>query len=138
MIIHCSFTMLIILIPHTVVTVVIHKIIDTFSMLLILEPLSFVFFSIGKHINSISFTFPLHIFSFKDITVFKDCFSFSIRFSSFHFSRIDTAILKSIVANLYFSGECIFNFSEKSAFFSFIFLCHHSLLCKKSQQKCSI
>ena len=31
------------------------------------------------------------------------------------------------------TGFCIFNFSEKSAFFSFIFLCHHSLLCKKSQ-----
>ena len=133
MIIHCSFTMLIILIPHTVVTVVIHKIIDTFSMLLILEPLSFVLFSVRKHINTISFTFPLHIFTFKDITVFENRFSFSVRFSPFHFSCIDTAILKSIVTNLYFSGECIFNFSEKSAFFSFIFLCHHSLLCKKSQ-----
>ena len=50
--------------------------------------------------------------TFKDIAVFENRFSFSVRFSPFHFSCIDTAILKSIVANLYFSGECIFNFYE--------------------------
>ena len=46
MIIHCSFTMLILLIPHTVVTVIIHKVINTFTVLLVLKPLTFVFFSI--------------------------------------------------------------------------------------------
>ena len=133
MIIHCSFTMLIILIPHTVVTVIIHKVINTFTMLLVLKPLTFVFFSIREHINSESFTFSFYILPFVGITVLKDCLSFAIRLASLHLSRIDAAILKSIISNLYFSGECIFYFSEKSAFFSFVILCHCSSLSKESQ-----
>ena len=138
MIIHRSGTMLIILEPHTVITVIIHKIIDSFSVLLILEPLTFVLLSIRKRIDSVAFTFSFDIFPFVDIPIFKDRFPFSVRFASFHFSCIDATIFESIISDFYFCRECVFQLSEEPTFAGIVILCHHSSLCKKSQKKCSI
>ena len=41
-IVHGSFTVLVILKPHAVITVVIHKIVDTLTMLLVLKPLPLI------------------------------------------------------------------------------------------------
>ena len=56
-IIHSAFTLLIVGKPHTLIPVVIHKIIGSAAVLLVLEPLPHILFSIVKRICPVPLAF---------------------------------------------------------------------------------
>ena len=116
-VVHSTFAMLVILIPHTVITVIIHKIIDTSAVLLVLKPLTVILFTVGKSVNAIPFTLSFNVLAFIDITVFKYRLSLSVGFASFHFTGIYGTILKRMRPYFYFRRESSLYFIEEAAFF---------------------
>ena len=109
--------MLIILIPHSVVYFIIHKLIDTLAMLLVLKPLAVVAITVGKGIYTVSFTFSFDLLSFIYFTIFVYRLSFTVVFTSFNHAGVYGTVLKRIGSYFYFRRESPFYFIEEAAFF---------------------
>src|SRR5574344_2598532 len=93
---HFPFSLLIVAIPKSFISVIVHKIISSPSMLLVLHPFTIIFFSIRECINSFPLTFTFYILSFIDISVLKYGFAFSIWSTAFQVPGVYSAVFKRI------------------------------------------
>ena len=66
------------------------------TMLLVLIPVSVITFTIGKSINAMPLTLAFDILAFVDIAVFKNSLSFAIGPATFHLTGINRAVFKRI------------------------------------------
>ena len=96
MVIHHTVTMLIVLVPHALITVVVEEVEGSTSMLLVLKPLPFVTLAITKGVGSCALTFAFYVVTLIDIPVFHHGTSLAIGLSTFQFARIDPTILEGV------------------------------------------
>ena len=88
-------SLLIITIPHSLVSIIVHKPECTKTMLLVLKPLAFIFLAIRKGINTLSLTLTFDIFSFKDITILEDGTALALWLSCLHLSLVLSTIMSN-------------------------------------------
>ena len=92
-VVHRTFSLLVVAIPQAVILVVVGKVVCTLSVLLVLKPLSFVFLTVEEGINSKTLAFSLFVVSLIPVTVLVSRFSFAMWLSSHHFTTIVTTVL---------------------------------------------
>ena len=127
--------MLVILIPHTVITVIIHKIIDNASAVLLVLNHWPSYFSPWEKCKCHTLPLSFNVLAFIDIAVFKYRLSLSVGFASFHFHRYIRNHPRTYISLIFVSDEKVpFIFIRRSRLFSWA----ATLPCDKYNRKIAV